>query len=354
MPCRHASAAALALAVLALGAPAPAAADAFDRARVSQIAPSERLRLFAFGKLLERGRALPGTVAALKQDMVRQGFYYAPGGERLIASQLWAEPVLSHDGNINGGTPKDSFSAGGFTFTADPSITAKSGVVVGVSGGGLARLAWAEGRFVEAAAAAETVWSPEHEIGRSSAQLRLCARNHLAGWSFLDLCQSGAVLERDLGRSHQRQTEATLSTLVESRGGYHELALGLARVETGTGNQEVLSLSLDTVWDRFATTAALSFSSPIPEETAQRLRLSGELHWLALDRRWSLGLWQQRADGGSFLGEAREDRATGVTLATDLRPGLRLEAGLVRNSSTVEFFDYDQVTLGASFSALRW
>ncbi len=350
---RFPDAAALAAAVTLCAATA-SFADALARAQISQIAPSERLRLFAFGKLLESGAALPDSVAGLKQDMVRQGFYYTPGSDPLIAAQAWAEPVLGHDGNINGGTPRDSFTSGGFVFTADPSITAKSGVVVGLAGGGLARFAWAEGRFVEAAASAESAWSPEHEIGRSSAQARLCARNHVVGWTFLDLCQTGSVFERDLDRSNVRQTEATLSTLFATGGGYHELAAGLGRVEMNAGAQETLTLSLGSVWDRFATTAALTLSSAIPDETAQRLRLSGELHWLAADRRWSLELWRQEAEGGDFLGETREDRALGVSLATDLRSGLRVEMGFVHNTSTAEFFDYDQVTLGASFAALQW
>ena len=344
----------LGAALLCLFAGSAAHADAMDRARIAAMAGSERMQMFAFGKWLDTGEAPRSAVLQMKQAMISEGFYYEPGTRRLIATEAWIAPVLSYDGNINGGVLQDSFILNGFVFEADPAFRAKAGVVLGFSGGGVARLALANGRYVEMRARGEAVWSPEHQIGRHSGELALCSRNHLAGWSFADLCQSVSATERELGASVSQETALSVTRLFQTAAAYHEISAELARSIYDTGDQPSVTLSWAAIWDHAATRLSLTRAAAIRGETALDYRIAADVQWLWQGRAIGLGLWHQRAAGGSFLGTPREDRATGLSLSYQFRPGMTAQIGYSVNQSSVDFFDYAQASVNMRFDALRW
>jgi len=331
-----------------------AQADALDRARIASIAGSERLRVFAYGKLLETGSAPRAVVVQMKRNMVSQGFYFEPGANRVIATEAWAAPILSYDGNINGGALQDSFTFNGFVFEADPAFRAKSGVVMGLAAGAVARLAWANGRYVEGRLRGEAVWSPEHSIGRSNAELALCSRNHVTGWTFLDLCQTASVVERELGSNTSQKTALAMTQLFQTTAGYHEVTAEIAQAQYDTGHQPSVTLSWGAVWNHAATKLSLTKAAPINGETALNSRIAADVQWLWGGRPVGVGLWHQRATGGAFLGTPRTDKATGISVSYQLRPGLTAQLGYMTNHSSVDFFDYAQASLNVRFDALRW
>ncbi len=351
------AAAALLAALAALSpvfAPPPARADEMDRMRLSVLAPSERLRLRAFGKALSAGLATRPAIGQLRRDMVRQGFYFDPGPPRLVAAELWAAPVLSWDGNINGGVLTDRFSLGGYVFQADPASVAQAGVVLGGAAGGTARLAWASGRLIELQAGAELAWSPDLDIGRSDAALGLCSRNHLAGWTFLDLCANGQWSWRHLGDSSAGQTSLRLSTLADASESLHEIALTYTSAGTDGAPQARIGLAVNSVWNHAVTELSLTLGAPVAGQTVLRRRLEAGVGWFWRGRPLRAGLWYQVADGGAFLGTPRRDEGMGASLELQLRPGVTLRTGYAVNRSTAGFADYDQVTLDLRFDRLRW
>ncbi|MDP3341999.1 hypothetical protein [Frigidibacter sp.] len=342
----------LAALLLALCA-APAAADEGARVATSALAGSERLRLFAFGKALETGALPPALVGRMKRDMVRQGFYHEPGQTPLIALDAWAAPVLSYDGNINGGAYNDRLSVDGIIFETTPEYVAKAGIVAGVGAGGEARLAWDSGRYVSAALRAETVWAPEHDIGRGYAELRVCSDNHLTGWTFLDLCHTEAVLNRELDRSETALTKISAEHLFETGAGYHALTTGLEQRD-GSTRQMALELGVESLWDGAVTEVALSLGEEVPGETVQRLALGAGIRWHQGRHPMGLSLGYQEAEGGQFLGQDRTDRRYAAALVYQVSPSVTLGVDLARNDSTVAFFDYDEVGVTATFSGFRW
>ncbi|MGV8989600.1 MAG: hypothetical protein ACOH2H_25630 [Cypionkella sp.] len=343
----------LALCLILCG-PLPSRADEASRTQIADIAGSERLRLFAYGKLLETRTAPRVAVVRMKQDMIRQGFYFDPGTSPLIARDAWIAPVLSYDGNINGGVLQDSFVFNGQVFDAAPDFRAKAGVVAGLAAGGAVRLAWANGRYVEARVQGQAVWSPEYQIGRSNAELGLCSRNHLTGWTFLDLCRTVSAISRELGSSTSQATELSLSQLFAAGGGYHDLTADLSQSHYDIGEQPALTLSWNAVWDRAATNLSLTVAAPINDETALRQRVEAGVKWLWRGRSVGVDLWHQEADGGTFLLTPRADTATGIGLSYEIRPGVTTQIGYMVNRSTVDFFQYDQLSVNIRFDSLRW
>lgn len=215
-----------------------------DRTRISDIAGSERLRMFAYRKLLETGLAPRFATVQMKQNLVSQGFYYEPGARHVIATQAWAAPVLSYDGNINGGVLQDRLTFNGFVFDADPSLRAKAEVAVGFSARGVTRLAWAIGRYIEGRLRGEMVWSPEHHIVRSTADLSLCSRIHVTGWTFLDMCHSASVVQRELGSSTVQETAFAVTQLFQTGAGYHEMTAEVAQTRYAIGRHPCLGCCL--------------------------------------------------------------------------------------------------------------
>lgn len=341
-------------AALCLMMASPAHADAVDLARIASISGSERLRMFAYGKLLETDVAPRAAAVQMKQTLIRQGFYYEPGLRRMIAAEAWAAPVLSYDGNINGGTLQDSFVFNGFEFEADPAYRAKAGAVFGLSAGSVGRLAWANGRYLEGRLRGEAVWSPEHRIGRSNAELALCSRNHLAGWTFVDLCHTLSKVDRELGSSTSRKTALSLTHLFTTGASHHEITAELANTDYDTGSQPAVTLAWGAVWNSAATKLSLTKAAGVDGETALNSRIAAEVQWLWQGRVVGMDLWHQSADGGTFLGTPRADKATGFGLSYQIRTGLTAQVGYMVNRSTADFFDYAQVTVNMRYDALRW
>ena len=193
----------LLLVTLAVLAAAPrAAADAFDRARLAPLASSERLRLFTLARAIDTRQAPRSYSGALRRTLREQGFYH-DGTPGTLDRTFRFSPVLAWDDNINGGYYHDQLDLGGLIFDADPANRARAGLVIGTRADASIRLSWAEGRVIDLRAGAELGWSPRHDIGRAFAQVEACARNHLAGWTFADVCASvsGAhrAARRELG-----------------------------------------------------------------------------------------------------------------------------------------------------------
>lgn len=332
----------------------PIAADAFDRMRIADLSGSERLRLRAHGQALSSHRLPPPSIARMRQDMTRQGYYFDGGPPILVARDIRAAPLIAWDGNINGGVLQDRFVLNGLVFEANPDYRARSGIVTGASAGALLRYAWGSGRLIELRSAAEIGWSAEHGIGRADLLLSVCSRNHLVGWSFLDLCATGQRYWRDLGQGSARQVSASVSHVVSAPESLHEIRLEYMRASTTGRDQDRIAVRVESVWDRALTEIALTLGEPLDDAVSLRYRFSAGVGWIAAERGWRLDLWTQRAEGGRFLGVPREDRARGIGLATDLRPGTSLRLGYLDSRSTAGIANYDQVTLDIRFASLRW
>lgn len=343
------------MAALVLGLiPVATAAQDLERLRTATLAGSERLRLRAFGDALEQGVRSPEIAALLRRDMVRQGYYHSGGGPERVARAFQVAPVLAWDGNINGGVLRDRFVQNGFVFEADPASRAKAGLVVGGTVEAMLRYAWSEGRILQLQTGAEVAWSPRHGIGRADAVVSACSRNHLRGWTFLDLCADGYSSWRDLGTGRGHRLSAGVSAIAAAGGGLHELGLTLQRASTTARDQTRAALAVETIWPRLVTGATLMLGAPVAGATVPRQRLDLKVSGHVGQRRWGLELWGQRAAGGGFLGIPRKDRAWGIGVTTDLRPGMALRLGYADSVSTAPIATYSQVTLDVRFDRLRW
>ncbi|MBV0892869.1 hypothetical protein KTN05_13560 [Paracoccus sp. Z118] len=329
-------------------------ADELDRMQIAGLSSSERLRLRAYGQALTAGKLPRLALSRMRQDMTRQGYYFAKGRPELVARGLEVAPLLAWDGNINGGLLQDRFVLNGLTFEGDPDFVAKSGLVAGLSAASLLRYAWGTGRLVEFQSVAEFGWSPKHNIGRTDLLLSACSRNHLQGWSFFDLCATGRHYWRELDEDTAWQVSAAFTQIAPAPDSLHEIKLEYLRASTVGSDQDRLAFSVESVWRRVLTEFSVTFGEPLEDTISLRYRADARVSWISAGRGWNLDAWTQRAEGGMFLGVPREDRAHGIGLATDLRPGTSLRLAYLDSRSTAGIANYDQVTLDIRFRNLRW
>jgi hypothetical protein len=341
------------VALVALILPMTSSADVIDRLRLAEAAAPERLRLRVHAAALSDGTLPAPGVVRMRRDMERQGYYFDGGPPDVVASDVVLAPTLAWDGNINGGVMRDHFVAGGLVFEAAPEVRAVGGAVAGVQGLYRTRVALKNGRLIELRGGVELGYAPTVRLGRADTQLGICLQNHLAGWSFLDICGTKAFYWRDLVEGNAEQISLEATQVLVAGASAHQLGLRALRVSGEADKQDRVAFSVSSVWTRVATQTKLTLGKDVPGTTSLRYRLEGGVSWLMLDRVFSLNLSRQELGGGAFLGVPRRDEVHEMTLAVDLRTGAELSLGLVDSRSTAAIADYRQVTLDLRFDSFR-
>lgn len=346
----------LAATLLACAAATPAAADQAERIASSAASRSERLTLFSISKYLDATR--DPTILPLLDDVMRvQGFSLLaedqPRG--IVARAISFAPVLSYDGNINGGNVNDSFTVGpGLEFQGDPDDAAKAGVVIGAYVAPRVRAVLGRGRYIDARLGLYGVYAPEYQLTKTSIGAEVCLANHVEDWRFVDFCLSGRQLDVDLGRSRDISATAAHTTLFQAGPADHELTLDARYTRFDDYEQPAFGVALRSSFGAFGATYGRFEFAPGVEgylalENAVTLGLTRDI----LGRQVDMSLSRARYDGSQFFGDPRSDITWIASLGVELVAGFTAEARYVDNNSTVDFYDYDSFGLGLQYSGLE-
>ena len=174
----------------------------------------------------------------------RQGFYHRPGaGLQTLTSGLSLSPTLRHDPNINDGIPADRVTLGGLPFIVAPESRAKEAVLVGLQLTGWQSWSYAPGARLRLSHSLNAELEPKWGYHHASANLRLCAEQPVASWTWADACLSaGAVYD---GTETESALTATLGArhLFQTGAGFHQLNLGLGATATDDYGKDIVQLS---------------------------------------------------------------------------------------------------------------
>jgi hypothetical protein len=341
------------LSFLVAAVPTAGYPDALMRAGIAGMTGSERLRQFSLGQAMLTHLDEPQLAQAMKHSLRENGFYHTGSGPVVLSRSVRVDPVLAYDANINGGFLNDSFDIYGLTFEVDPERRALPGLVGGAVASGQMRLAYAEGRYLDLRGSAEAAYSPEHSIGRGQAGFEACSRNHLQGWSFADLCVTGAQSWRSLSTSTTGSVSLSFAQLHAGNDSEHEFTAGVSQSYLGGSIQDSISVGWNAVWNHAVTGLELTLAAPIDGETAMRQRLQGSVGFLWQDRAFRMGLWHQRADGGMLLGTARTDHVSGISLSAQVQPNLTVEVMHQVTQSSVNLFDENRTGVNLRLNLYR-
>ncbi|SNT42213.1 hypothetical protein SAMN05421763_11719 [[Luteovulum] sphaeroides subsp. megalophilum] len=338
----------LALAVVATLPPSGACSQSYDLGRSGDLVVSERLRILAHGRALADGASPIARTLSLKADMIAQGFYHE-SGIGWVRTEASLSPTLGWSPNLNGGLARSRIALGGGWLEIDPAYVARSGATAGLLFESEARLAWGSGRFLQIEADGTISRARQSGDERRDRWLQLCGRNHLLGWSFLDLCLTQRESDRSLSQYEQREATLQFARLFTAPNSYHEIRLDLTERRQPEYRQPRAGLEWHSVWSGLATRFGIGVGQAVEGRTVERLDVFADLRWRMAGAVTGLALWQSRASGGQVFGIAQSDVSTGVALFRQITPVLDVSVQYVRTRSSVDLFDNQQVGLDLSW-----
>lgn len=332
--------------------PAGAAEALWARLEAAGLAGSDRLRLRAWGDVLEAGQLPRAGFAGFRQALRLQGF--DPDQPRgLSRAEMRVAPLLAWDDNINGGVLQERFWLNGLLFEASPDTRARAGLVGGLGLRGDLRFTWGPGRVVALRALTDLAWSPRHRLGRGDGVLQICADNQLYGWSFLDICALGQRALRQRGGQSYHQVSARFGQVLAAGLGLHDAGLALTRAyEEGLPGQNRLALSLESLWPFGVTEFTAQAGAKVAGATVLRRGFGAALSLAPGGHPLRIDLSQQEAWGGRFNNQPRRDRLTSLTLSAPLGARVSARLGLSRNRSTAAIAAWQRVSFELRFTDL--
>lgn len=277
----------------------------------------------------------------------------APTGLR--APYFSVQPRAFYDSNPNGGNPSDTLDLGnGLIFTFPQDSLAKPAPVLGSSVGMGGKIGYARGKYLDLNASLSGGYSIGAFDPQSDWALSACSRNHLGGWSFLDICANRTGSNRKLSASLSSRIEARFTQLglvldhpVEFTGlAFRQDQSGQwlpgagVEVKALVGESSALGLGIESEWaaagqPHQAYDAYVSLSSQFWNRDID-LRLSRSL---SLD--------------GQILGLGHDDQTTGLSVTVPVKPGVSLSAGYTLTDSTVDFYDQGSFSFSLILAGLR-
>lgn len=179
---------------------------------------SERLAYFASTIDVET----VGGVSALRSFVMlssKIGFNALDKTKKLHGSRitpLSVTPILKYDDNINGGNKADKIVfSNGLTLNFPEDSLAKGDVLAGLQLSTGARVFYGRGRYFDVSSGVGSAWGIQTQLSQLTWNASACSRNHVAGWSFFDVCATHSGKEKSMGDSLENRAEMTFTQLTK-------------------------------------------------------------------------------------------------------------------------------------------
>lgn len=280
---------------------------------------------------------------------------YHIAGDRLVrraglagrgSGSTWLHffPVLTYDGNINGGAVGEAVTLDGFRFEIADAYRAVGGVLVGAAVSSGARIGVDGGTALEFDLGASAAWSPERSMSKTSMGGSACLHHmsadratHLRG------CLDVHRLEYDLGETRRAGAELGIGHVFASRTAFHEVGASLRRERDFVGagpDQAILTARYTGAFTGGWTFSAVGgFGARIEERIVMRERFSVSAARVMAGRPTSLMIGLQRNRGGLFLGEVRNERVISLGIGRQMNDQFAIGFTASRTEAKHDFFE---------------
>ena len=163
---------------------------------------------------------------------------------------IYVNPILDYNSNINGGNRNREFTAG-LTFVGDRENLAKGGFITGGRIGFGGRYIFqnpAQRNYINYGMSYSAEYSLVHSLGIYRQNSYFCSVNPFYTWWYFDLCVNISKQEREITEDTSFYTSATVSKYFKSFAkNYHEFQFGWNHL-----NNDDLRGSTDYFQDRFS------------------------------------------------------------------------------------------------------
>lgn len=283
---------------------------------------------------------------ARAQMLARDGFIGVPG--KVMDKHISFSPVLTYDGNINGGAVGDSLVISGLRFRIEDDQVSKGGVLLGGGVDAGATINMARDTALQLNAGAWAGFSPEHDLSKGGVNLSACLAHQATPATRLRSCVRASHLEYDLGKTQRASVEVGGAHAYAARNGFNEVDLSLREERTFGGiveDQRILSLRHTT-----AHRSGLTFSigGNLGSETraiSMRERVHVGAAKMIAGRPTSISLSAQNNRGGQFLGEGRAENIFSVGVSRQVHDKLTVRVSGTKVRARHEFFNQNSIGL---------
>lgn len=291
-----------------------------------------------------RGLGLPGTV---------ESFSFQP----------YITPILAYETDVNGGNPDKPLKLGDITFTGDPSLVRKDGVIVGAGAGAYGRYLMGDGRYIDYGAGISYAHSFEHNIGIERRFASVCSKNHIKNWWYIDGCASSSHVEKELTEDTRNALSLTASKLfTSSKNNHHQASFSVNRIydDNYEGKQLSITLGFNTIhrngWQTSinATLGESIDSESVDSEMAVREAVSASLALPVRNRRFTLSASYREADGVKLLGIERVEETWTISASYNIYRNIDLSVSYFDTNSTIDYFDESSPTFSLNFEPIRF
>lgn len=294
---------------------------------------------------------LPHALHATRARMLeRDGFRGTPG--QLMYRHIALSPVVTYDGNINGGAVGDSLVLAGLRFQIRDDLVSKNGALIGGNVEGAANFNIASATALQLGFGAWTAWSPEHEISKGGTNLSACVAHQATAATRLRGCSRASHLEYDLGKTQRVSFEVGASRAYAAQRSFNEVDLSL-RIDRIFGviieDQNILSFRHTSAHQNGL---AFTIGGSVGDDTIgismrERIYVSTSA-WIA-GQPTSFQLSAQNNRGGLFLGESRTENIYTFGLSRRVRQNLTVRLTGSKVEAKHEFFNNKSFGLDLDF-----
>lgn len=320
---------------------------------------NERLSNFCLVKGTSNTLVTQRTVQVIDYRLKKEGYERGlglPGRVDDFSFNSYIAPVLDYETDINGGNPNKPLQLGDISFTGEPDLVRKEGIVAGARSGAYGRFLLGEGRYVDYGFEMSYAHSFEHDIGLQRRFVNVCSKNHINNWWYIDGCANSSYVEQDLTEKLRNTLSLTTSKLFTLAGdSHHQASFGVNRVYDKDYEQNQLVLGLDTIHSNgWYSSINTVFGESIDGEMATREAVSASLALPVRNRRLTLSASYSESDGAKLLGFKRADDTWSVSAAYNVYKAVDLSVGYTETVSTIDYFDVSTPTVSVSFTPISF
>ena len=320
---------------------------------------NERLSNYCLAQIVSQWGAPAQTALMIDSRLKREGYasglgFPAPAAQHELSG--FVTPILDYSDNINGGNPNKPLVLGGLTFTGDPALLQKAGVLLGARVGFYGRSIIGEGNYIDHQASVSYEHAPEHGIGIKRLNASVCSKNHLGGLLYADLCAVAGRQIKQLSDQKNQTLNMTLSKIVRLGGSsFNEAKFGVLKNYNEGLNQKQIAVGIDTIFaNGLFSSATIRLGEAVKDEHALRKAGSVNLGYSVKGKPILVRFSISDASGRTMIGVDRRDITKSIGLVYGLTPKVSLSAGYESVDSSIDYFDVKTPKFGIRFSAIKF